>query len=175
MKVLAHLAALALVTTGIGTAIAQPSAGTPPTLPGPCMKELGKAAQWFVRELDVGAVSVEGGAGWRAWRGTTRDEDRTLPVLWIRIEAIDPSSRSAGAVSGWIEVSGAPPGMSLAPGADDALSTVLPDTHYERSTGRWRIIRALVDGTPKEQAIVLKALDRCALELSKPPKPKPRR
>lgn len=176
--VLTRLAALKVVTTatmatlGLGGAAAQPRVGAAmPTLPKPCIGDVARAAQWFVRQLDAGTITVEVGPGWRAWRGTTRDEDQVVPVLWIKIEEIDPSSRSAGAVSGWIEVDGTPPGMALAPTTADELPTALPDTHYERSTGRWRLVRALVDGTPKEQAMVQKALDKCAVELAKPPRP----
>lgn len=152
-----------VMTSTIGVAVAEP-------LPKACLGDVGKAAQWFVRQLDAGTVTVEVGPGWRAWRGTTVDDGQTVPVLWIKIEEIDPSSRSAGAVSGWIEVEGAPVGMALAANTADELPTALPDTHYQRSTGRHRLVRALMDGTPKEQALMLKALDKCAAELGKPPK-----
>ncbi len=149
---------------------AGPASASTVVLSKSCASGIQKAAQWFVRSLERRQVTGLGGVGWRAWRGTTVDDDQVLPVLWIKIEAIDPSSSSAGAVSGWIEVAGAPEGMQLAPLTDDAVAAAVPDTHWERSVGRYRITRALVDGTPKEQAMVLKALDKCAVELAKPPK-----
>ncbi|HVV85178.1 MAG TPA: hypothetical protein VHE35_19085 [Kofleriaceae bacterium] len=174
-----------VMLAGAGAAAAQPRpdlgspapAGRTPVGPAtstvwpkPCVTDVLKAAQWFVRELDEGKITVEEGPGWRAYRGTTVDSGETLPVLWVKLEAIDPSSKSAGAVSGWIEVSGAPDGM--APGAmSDDQAAAMPDSHYERSLGRWRLVRALVDGTPKEEALVVKALDQCAVALQKPPKP----
>ena len=162
------------VTVAAGVAAAGPKRGTVATSsaawPKACVADLLKAAQWFVRELDAGAVSVESGPGWRALRGTTIDEGQTLPVLWLKVEAIDPSSPSAGAVSGWIEVAGAPPGMQVGQLDEDAAAAVLPDTHWEKSLGRWRLVRSLLDGTPKEEALVARALDRCAAALQAPAK-----
>ncbi len=177
-SIVVALVAAALAAAGGRRAVAQPrpDLGAPglPGVPKACAKDVAKAAQWFVRELDGGAVTVERGAGWQAWRGTTIDEDHTVPVLWVRIEQIDPSSKSLGAVSGWIELEGAPPGMAVSNRTADELPTVLPETHWARSTGRWRLERALVDGTPKEQAIVLKALDKCAAALARSPAPRRR-
>jgi hypothetical protein len=161
-----------MLLAGVCPAGAQP-ADKPPVLPKACVSDVMRAARWFVRQLDAGAVAVESGPGWQAWRGTTADEDLVLPVLWIKIEQIPESSKSAGGVSGWIELDGAPPGMavpSARPLGDDELPVHLPESYFARATGSWRLSRALVDGTPKEQAMVIKALDKCAAALSKPPR-----
>lgn len=146
-----------------GSTAAAPAA--PAGWPKACVADIQKAAAWFVRELDENEVQIESGPGWRAWRGTTVDSGEVLPVLWLKIEEIDPSSKQSGAVSGWIEVDGAPPGMQVHRLAEDTSVATLPDTHYAKSLGRWRIVRSLVDGTPKEQQIVIKALDKCATAL----------
>lgn len=157
------IAATVCAALPIGAVDAQPA----PTVPRSCASGIERAARWFVRELDAGAVSPVTGPGWRAWRGTTVDDGHVVPVLWVQIEDIPPDSRSAGAVSGWLEIDGPPPGMATEPvGADSPV--VLPETHFARSTGRHRLVRALVDGTPKEQAGVIKALDKCAALLARP-------
>ena len=176
---LARLVLPALVTSALGVgareAAAQPAAradlpAPPLVVPRSCVSNIERAAQWFVRELDSGTVTSASGPGWRAWRGTTVDADQVVAVLWVRIEVIDPASPSAGAVSGWLEIDGAAPGMAVAPPAGaDALPIALPDTHHARSLGRWRLVRSLVDGTPKEEAYVHKAIDKCAAALLKPP------
>ena len=134
------------------------------------MATLEKATQWFVRELPGGTITATRDAGWRGWRGTTIDAEHVVPVLWVRIEEIDPSSRSSGAVSGWLEIDRAPEGLAVPPPrpADPEVApVVLPDTHHARSIGRWRLVHSLVDGTPREEAYVVKALDRCAAALLK--------
>ena len=186
MVLLRSFALLTSMVLALGTAGAQPrpDLGTPvtPARPGKppaapagwpkaCVADIQKAAQWFVRELDEGAVQVETGPGWRAWRGTTADAGEVLPVLWIKVEQIDPTSKQAGAVSGWIEVDGAPTGMQVGALTEDSAAT-LPDTHFARSLGLWRFERSLVDGTPKEQAVVAKAIDRCATALRTMKKPR---
>jgi hypothetical protein len=155
-------------------ASASASASKPVAWPAACGKDVLKAARWFVRDLDDGGITVEDGPGRRAWRGTTTDDGQLLPVLWLAIEAIDPSSSSSGAVSGWIEIEGAPPGMQVTQLDPDTKDATLPDSHWTRSLGRWRLVRSLVDGTPKEHAVVAKAFDRCAAALTAPRK-KPRR
>lgn len=174
-----------VVALGAAAAQPRPDLGTPGarTSPAPaapagwpkaCVADIQKAAQWFVRELDEASVQVESGPGWRAWRGTTVDTGEIVPVLWIKVEEIDPSSKQAGAWSGWIEVEGPPPGMQVHRLTEDT-SSALPDTHFAKSIGRWRLERSLVDGTPKEQAVVAKAIDRCATALLNPPRKKARR
>jgi hypothetical protein len=162
--------------TGLASAQPRPDLGSPSATawPKPCDADVLKAARWFVRELDEGTVTPEQASGWRSWRGTTVDEGQLIPVLYLKLEAIDPSSRSYGAVSGWLEVDGAPDGMQVTQLDPDQAAATLPDRHFVRSLGRWRLVRALVDGTPKEQSVVVKALDRCAAALQAPPK-RPRR
>jgi hypothetical protein len=172
--------ALALVAAGGVGAVGQPrpdlgSGAASASWPEVCVADVMKAARWFVRDLDAGTITVESGPGWRAWRGTTADEGHLLSVPWLKVEELPPSSRSSGAVSGWIEVAGAPPGMQVTALDEDTADAVLPDSHFARSIGRWRLTRSLVDGTPKEQAVVAKALDRCATALLTPPRRKPRR